>query len=159
MKSRMLCGALLLGFVPVPGHGAVAQEPGSVWVPTIREPQYFAVLVTDVDKSVQWYRTAFGLSELDRSSADDGSWQIVNLTSDHLFVEIIRDNRAQDIARAKGFFQVGFHVPDVDVVADLVGRATGERPRVLDVARQGVRLMQSMDPDGNIIQLFSRLER
>jgi catechol 2,3-dioxygenase-like lactoylglutathione lyase family enzyme len=115
--------------------------------------------VADADRSAQWYRTAFGLRELDRSAADDGSWQIVNLTNDHLFVEIIRDNRTQDVDDARGFTKVGFHVPDVEAVADAVGRATGERPRVLEFARHGVRIVQIRDPDGHTIQLFSRLEQ
>jgi catechol 2,3-dioxygenase-like lactoylglutathione lyase family enzyme len=126
-------------------------------VPTVGAPQYFAVLVADAEKSAQWYRTAFGLRELDRSAATDSSWQIVNLVSDHLFVEIIRDNRAPRGNRDAGFVKVGFNVPDVGAVADGVGRATGTRPRVLDFPRQGVRIVQLFDPDGNTIQLSSRL--
>ena len=62
----------------------------------------------------------------------------VNLRNDQLFVEIIRDNRAQGGVTARGFSKVGFQVPDVEAVAALVGRATGERPRVLEFARHGV---------------------
>lgn len=54
--------------------------------------------------------------------------------------------------------KVGFYVPDVRVIADPVERAAGERPRVLDFERFGVRLIQIRDPDGTIIQLFSLLE-
>ncbi len=133
--------------------------PPGVLAPTITGPQDFAVLVSDANRSAQWYQRAFGLRELDRSSADDGSWQIVNLTNDQLFVEVIRDNRAQPVARARGFVKVGFHVPDVDAVADAVERETGGRPPVLDSPRHGVRIVQIQDPDGNTIQLFSRLSR
>jgi len=159
MTKHTLLGAILITCALVPTNDSVAQEPPSAWVPTIGAPQYFAVLVADADRSAQWYRTAFGLRELDRSAADDGSWQIVNLTNDHLFVEIIRDNRTQDVDDARGFTKVGFHVPDVEAVADAVGRATGERPRVLEFARHGVRIVQIRDPDGHTIQLFSRLEQ
>ena len=158
MKNR-LWGVLLVGCALVIAQRLLAQQSASVWAPTIGGPQYFAVLVADTAKSAQWYRTAFGLRELDRSTADDESWEIVNLTNDQLFVEIIRDSRAQSVTRAKGFFKVGFHVPDVDLVANVIQRATGERPRVLDFARHGVRIVQIRDPDDNIIQLFSRLER
>ena len=95
---------------------------------------------------------------MDDSQADDGAWRIVNLSNEHLFVEIIRDDRAADVDRAQGFFKVGFRVPDVEVVGDRVERATGERPRVIDVARHGVRILQLRDPDGNIIQLSSKLD-
>lgn len=151
--------AILIISAVVGAQGSVSQEAPSAWAPTIGAPQYFAVLVADVDRSAQWYRTAFGLRELDRATADDGSWQIVNLTNDHLFVEIIRDDRTTHVANARGIAKVGFHVPDVDVVADAVGQATGERPRVLEFERHGVRIMQIRDPDGNTIQLFSRLKK
>ncbi len=147
---------LLVGLGAALAPPTVAQESPSVLGTTIESPQYFAVLVSDANRSAQWYKTAFGLRELDRSSADDGSWQIVNLANDQLFVEVIRDDRAQPVTRARGFFKVGFHVPDIEAVADAVGRTTGERPRVLDFPRHGVRVVQIRDPDGNIIQLFSR---
>ena len=158
MQRHVLRGIIVILLVVVAAQGTAAQESPRVWAPVIGAPQYFAVLVADADRSAQWYRKALGLRELDRSTAADGSWQIVNLTSDHLFVEIIRDNRATQVVRARGFFKVGFHVPDVAVVADLVGRETGERPRVLDFARHGVRIVQIRDPDGNTLQLFSRLK-
>jgi catechol 2,3-dioxygenase-like lactoylglutathione lyase family enzyme len=157
--KRTIFSALLAGLALVLAQNAGAQDSTRAFVPTVGGPQYFAVLVSDADKSAQWYRTTFGLRELDRSAAEDGSWQIVNLASDQLFVEIIRDNRAQHATRARGFFKVGFHVPDVEVVADVFARTTGVRPRVLDFPRHGVRIVQVRDPDANIIQLFSQLRR
>lgn len=82
----------------------------------------------------------------------------MNLKNQSLFVELIRDDRAQDVDRARGFFKVGFQVQDVGSVADVVARATGERPRVLEFAEFGVRIIQIHDPDGNTIQLTSPLE-
>ena len=161
-RNHLACGALLLGCALGVARQGVAQEPPSPpspWVTKIEAPQYFAVLVADAEKSAQWYRQAFGLREVERSSAEDGSWQIINLTNDQLFVEVIRDNKAEKGSGERGFFKVGFHVPDVALVADAVGRATGERPRVLDFPRQGIRIVQIRDPDGNTLQLLSRLER
>lgn len=134
-----------------------AQDSKGVWVNEIGAPQYFAVMVRDVSRSVDWYRTAFGLSEVGGSEAEDMSWEIVNLRNQHLFVEIIRDDRAREVDRARGLFKVGFRVPDVRVVADAVARATGERPRVSEFQRYGVRVIQLRDPDGNRIQLASSL--
>jgi len=159
MTRLRTCRAWLVGLIAVLALPAVAQERPGLLTPTIGSPQYFAVLVSDANRSAQWYQAAFGLRELDRSSADDGSWQVVNLTNDQLLVEIIRDNRAEPVTRARGFFKVGFHVPDVDVVADAVDRAAGERPRIIDIPNQGIRIVQIRDPDGNVIQLFSRRRR
>ena len=136
----------------------VAQDAPAAWTEAIGAPQYFAVLVSDVSRSAEWYRTAFGLAEIGGSEAEDRSWRIVNLRNEQLFVEIIRDDRARDVERATGFFKVGFQVPDVRTVAERVAQATGERPRVLEFASYGLRVIQLRDPDGNVLQLASPLD-
>jgi len=127
------------------------------WVKSIQSPQYFAVSVEDVDRSVAWYVMALGLHKLDDTEAEDGRWRIVNLVNDDLSVEIIRDNRDSATGRARGFAKVGFRVPDVDTVADRVQLILGERPRVLDFTQHGIKILQLVDPDDNKIQLSSPL--
>lgn len=156
MNGFLLAIGLLL-VLPVPAREVYAQDPPTSWVWEIAGPQYFAVLVEDVDRSVEWYRTVFGLGVVGESEAEDGSWRIANLRNDRLFVEIIRDDRTEKVDRALGFRKVGFFVPDVRAVAARVGKATGEAPRVLDFERFGVRIVQLNDPGGNTIQLFSPL--
>lgn len=157
--NRGLCwaalAALVLSLNPL---GVSAQDAGPAWANAIGAPQYFAVLVTDLDHSREWYRRAFGLSDAGGSRADDGSWEIVNLRNSNLSVELIRDDRAQEVERAKGFFKVGFQVPDVRAVARAVEGATGVRPRVVESTESGVRIIQIHDPDGNTIQLASPLD-
>ena len=158
--TRKLLGIHVAAVMMVFGGGSpVAQEKPVVWVDAIQMPQYFALYVKDVDRSVAWYCSAFGLARLDGSAADDGSWRIENLGNEQLNVEIIRDGRAQEVDRALGFRKVGFYVRDVEEVAASIERATGERPRVVDFEQLGQRILQLRDPDGNIIQLFSSLER
>lgn len=157
METRRYLIPLALALGVLSCRHAKVQDSASVWVAEIGEPQYFAVLVDDVDTSVEWYRNVFGLQDVGGSAAEDGRWRIENLRNERLFVEIIRDDRAQSVDRAQGFFKVGFQVPDLDVVADKVERVTGERPRILDFARFGMRILQLRDPDGNIIQLSSPL--
>lgn len=154
----LCCGTLVAVLLSLNPLSVNAQDARPAWASSIGSPQYFAVLVTDVDRSAKWYQTAFGLSEVGGSQADDGSWQIVNLRNSKLFVELIRDDRAREADRAKGFFKVGFQVPDVREVADAVERATGERPRVLEFPEIGVRTIQIRDPDRNTIQLASPLD-
>ena len=130
----------------------------SRWVDKIESPQYFAVSVEDVERAVSWYRSVFGLEMLDEASAEDGAWRIVNLERDGLFVELIYDRRDAPKSRSRGIAKVGFRVADVRTVADRVEKATGDRPRVLDFSRHGVRLLQLRDPEDNVIQLTSPLE-
>lgn len=157
MKKSARWSCLVTVLAIVPSGGTAAQDSSYVWVKEVGAPQYFAVLMEDVDRSVHWYRTVFGLDELGGSVAEDRSWRIENLRNAQLLVEIIRDDRAEEVGRARGFRKVGFQVPDVEV-ADRVSAATGERPRVLDFERFGLRIIQIRDPDGNIIQLSSPLE-
>lgn len=138
------------------GHGS-AQNGEDAWVSGIQAPQYFAVVVKDVDKSVEWYSTVFGLGKIGGSEAEDGSWRIENLNSELLFIEIIKDKAAKEIDLALGFCKMGFQVPDVKTVADRVAKETGEAPRVLEFPEYGIRIIQLRDPDGNIIQLSSLL--
>lgn len=149
----------LLGLaVLVCGSPAMAQDASAPWVQAIESPQYFAVSVEQIDRSVAWYRSVLGLRQVDDTTAENGSWRIVNLVGDNLFVELIRDDRDQAVERARGFAKVGFHVPEVEDVADRVAAATGDRPRVLSFEPHGIRLLQLRDPDGNIVQLSSPLE-
>jgi predicted enzyme related to lactoylglutathione lyase len=152
--------AFLIVTVIVLGGGSVlAQESPEVWIQAIGTPQYFGLYVEDVDRSVDWYSAVFGLRSLGGSKADDGSWRIENLGNERLLVEIIRDCRAQGVDRALGFRKIGFYVPDVETVAERIARATGERPRVVDFEELNQRILQIRDPDGNIIQLLSSLEK
>jgi len=133
MKKLNYWKYLIVVFTFVPYHSAIAQNSFQPWVTEIEGFQYFAVQVKDFDRSMEWYKNVFGLEELDRSKADDGRWEIGNLKNDHLFVEIIRENRSTEVNRAKGFFKVGFQVKDLIKVADRIEQATGTRPRIIDV--------------------------
>lgn len=66
--------ALLAGF-----GAATAQSVPQPWVPEVVGPQYFAVLVEDVERAVAWYRTALGLEVVGGSEAEDGN--IIQLSS------------------------------------------------------------------------------
>ena len=158
MNSLAPAIRLIALFLATTGSTTIAQDSSTPWVPAIAGPQYFALYVEDVDTSVDWYGTVFGLDRLGGSEADDGSWRIENLRNERLSVEIINDDRAQEVERALGFRKVGFFVPDVEEVADRVALATGERPRVVSFERFGQRIIQIRDPDGNMIQLMEQIE-
>lgn len=138
---------------------ATAQNTSTApWVPSPSGPQYFAVGVEDIDRSLAWYKTAFGLKQLDDMKDAAGAWRIVNLSSDSLFVELIWDSRTGKEKNGRGFFKVGFSVADVRPIAERVGTATGEKPRIIDDEKHKIRIVQLRDPDGNILQFASPLK-
>lgn len=161
MKVHVACAAALGAAVLAPSGETVAQTLPSPddapWIQTVRSPYYFAVMVTDVDRAVEWYSEVFGLQPVGDREATDGSWRIVNLRSELLYVEVIRDDRAEMAERALGFRKVGFFVLNVHEIADRVERTTGERPRVVAFAELGLQLIQLEDPEGNTIQISSHL--
>jgi len=133
-------------------------ESSPPWVERVQAPQYFAIYVEDVDKSVDWYCSVFGLQKLGGSAAEDGAWRIENLGNEQLLVEVIYDSRAQAVERAIGFRKVGFYVADVEAVAKRIAEETGEQPRIVDFEEMSQRILQLRDPEGNTVQLFSVLE-
>jgi hypothetical protein len=68
--------AMVSATILLPFDGASTQESSEAWVERIEAPQYFAVLVEDVERSVSWYQTALGLRKLNDSEAEDGRWRI-----------------------------------------------------------------------------------
>ncbi len=174
LGSRLVIGAASLCALAAAGtlDRAIAQETDRDSLPAtagdarpaprtalpIGTPQYFAVIVRDLDAAVEWYRDVLGLEEWIGSEAEDGRWRILNLRSEKFIVELIRHDEARTVERAHGFFKVGFHVPDIEAVADRVELVTGERPRVAEFERFGLHVLQLRDPDGNIIQVHSWLE-
>ena len=145
--------ALVAPILTITASVADAQDTTAIWIRGLGAPQYFAVQVIDIDAAVEWYGTALGVRPVDDTVAEDGSWRIVNMTNNDIFVELIRDDRATKADRALGFAKIGFRVDDLDAIADRVEEATGERPRVLEFARHSIRILQLRDPEGNIIQL------
>ena len=137
--------------------GPEASNSKQPWIKEVQGPQYFALYVEDVDRSVDWYVQALGLKKLGGSSAQDGSWRIENLGNDAVSVEIIRDDRATAVDRAIGFRKIGFFVRDLEAVADRVESATGDRPRIVEFEQLNQRILQIRDPDDNTLQLMSRL--
>lgn len=151
--THSICVFMLLLFV-FP-FDVSAQDSLKVKVSEIGTPQYFAVFVTDLARSIEWYKNTLALQEMGGSEDENGAWEIMNLGNDRLTVELIRDDRAIAVDRAIGFFKVGFQVPDVRLIASRF--AESRRPRVLEFARFGIRIIQLHDPDGNTIQLSSPL--
>lgn len=138
--------------------GSAQKAPETSWVSSPMAPQYFAVAVGDMDRSVSWYRTVFGLKQLDDQKDPKGVWRIVNLTSDALFIELIWDSRCSKQENARGFAKVGFSVTDVREIAKRAESATGEKPRVIEFEKHKLRILQLRDPDGNVLQFASPLD-
>lgn len=110
-----------------------------------------------MEQSKAWYQQVMGLEVLDEVWIRNDSIGIAHLINERLSVELIYDARTSSKELVQGFFKVGFHVADVEVIADRVQRETGVRPRIADDNQRALRILQLKDPDNNTIQLQSPL--
>lgn len=128
--------------------------------------QFFALSVPDVRRSASWYQRAFGVSVLHEIDTGDGAAHILILGTDALLIEVmqLRDAKSpgektiQDRHLTHGIVKVGLYVTDLDgAVAHL--RAMGAKfdTQIVEDRKLDVRFVLVRDPDGNVVQLFSRL--
>jgi catechol 2,3-dioxygenase-like lactoylglutathione lyase family enzyme len=144
MKPRSLA---VMGLLILFAGTAVYAEP---------EGSFFAVIVSDIDKSVKWYESTFGLSPGERLS-ESGRYEIVNLRKPGLYVELLQLTAAAERPEyVKGLFKVGILTSDLTDFVALLPESI-PKPEILTDTTNGLLLMQLRDPDGNIIQIMELL--
>jgi catechol 2,3-dioxygenase-like lactoylglutathione lyase family enzyme len=142
--------------------GAVACKQDAT-VPAIQVTSSFVAIVTeDIDRSVNWYSSVFGL--VVTSEVDNGSDRVTILNSDNLMLELLQlqgsINRSQaldlhpDGTQMQGHFKVGFKVQSMDSWLSHLASLQVEVPQVFTDAGTGKRNFLVQDPDGNLIQFF-----
>lgn len=122
------------------------------------EGSFFAIIVSDIEASQQWYASSFNLVPGPMVSAS-GRYSIVNLQKPGLFIELLELETAE--ARSEGYirgpFKVGLLVNDLsDFVAGLPD--TIPEPDVIHDTPNNLLLVQLRDPDGNIVQVMELLK-
>ena len=132
----------------------------SAFTTTSRAQSFIAVVVTDIEQSAEWYADFFDVAEINRmTDSEGGTYDIRILRNDTLMVELLRLANATDRpdGYVEGLFKAGFFVPDLDLFLSNVPE--GVEPRsVADDAANGVRFAQFEDPDGNLLQIFQKIE-
>jgi catechol 2,3-dioxygenase-like lactoylglutathione lyase family enzyme len=129
----------------------------------IRKADHVAFLVTDVERSRQFYTQVLGMQEIARPKNFDfpGAWFSKNNFQIHLIGEEVEGRTRQvnpgylanELARGKAT-HLAFEVDDLEAVqqhlraqgVEIVG---GPRPR-----GDGVQQLYICDPDGYVIELF-----
>lgn len=119
---------------------------------------YFAVIVSDIRTSAEWYKSTFGLAS-GAPLSEPGRYTIVNLQKQGIFVELLEIEAAGERpeTRVHGPFKVGVLVSNLSEFVAQLPDAIPE-PKVILDTRNSLRLIQLHDPDGNTIQIMEILD-
>src|SRR5262249_15031829 len=121
---------------------------------------HMMIRVLDLDRSVAFYRTAFGLEVADRYDFD--SFTLVYLRNEEIPFEIeltLNKGRAQAYAQGEAYGHVAFSVADLDAEhRRLTGAGLDPNP-IKEFHRDGAlmaRFFFLTDPDGYRIEVLQR---
>ncbi|MGI9201416.1 MAG: VOC family protein [Woeseiaceae bacterium] len=149
MKTRLLV-VLLTCFATV-AHADEAVEAKI-------EGSYFAMIVSDVEASRNWYQTVLGLEEISRST-ERGRYDIINMAGPGLFVELLQLDAAaaRPGGQIEGPFKVGMLVDDLTAFAAALPATTAEANIIYD-QENSIVLLQLKDLDNNTVQVMQKVE-
>lgn len=127
---------------------------------------YFsAIIVSDIDTSIDWYSNVFGLEMLNKTESKERGFKQSNLKKGTVLIELIELNNAINLkkdfpkfnkkVRFNGLFKIGFLVSDFDKwMLDFKKKKVSIYGNIVTDAISKKRMVIIMDPDGNRIQLF-----
>lgn len=124
---------------------------------------FSAVIVSNMEISVDWCRSIFKLQIKERMNEDGNGFKVVILQSDKFLLELIENKSALDRKKIltskpmgtqlQGLFKIGFIVDDMDACISHLSSLKIKIDRVYKDA-MGKRNFLITDPDGNLIQFF-----
>ena len=129
---------------------------------------YFsALIVRDIDQSIDWYVSKLGFELLNLNEVPQRSIRQANLKREQVLLELIELGSAmapEEVVpdhtpktRLIGIFKIGFMVSDFDEwIRHLQGLETHFNGNVVQDPNSGKKMAIILDPDGNRIQLFER---
>lgn len=126
-------------------------------------PYFTAVIVKNVDSSVEWYQSVFDL-KLNKTIDDpQNGFRVRILASPHFVVELIENKSWLDRdkilkgqpegTQIEGFFKTGFKVSDLDACITHLKKLKIPVDRIYTDPDKKRNFLIN-DPDGNLIQFF-----
>ena len=151
---------LLALLLPILGAGARAQRLADAPAFTA-QGAFVAIVVTDLDASMQWYQSTLGLHLIKRGKAPRIPAETAVLGGPNLFVELIHHQgkvlpKIDNEASVPRLLKAGVIVAgqDFDALAAHLQKR-GIDARVFEDKEMGVRSFLFKDNDGNLIQFFT----
>ena len=136
-------------------------------IPSNIESSFSAIIVSDIDSSIQWYNQVLGYTLVDQRSVDEIGLKQANLESNDLSLELIQLKTAKPAhellasyppkTRVRGLFKIGYSISDFDKwISHLNSLAVNFNGDVVLNPLTNKRMIIVNDPDGNRIQLFEK---
>lgn len=141
--------------------------PGSILHAQDMKPFFSAVVVSNIDSSIAWYKKVFGLQLRNRTDAPERGFIQANLHSKEMLIELIQVDSSlsgsrilekhPQKTRIRGFMKFGFVVNDIDdlyrKLRDQNIKFTG---RMVTDPVNNKKTFLVNDPDDNLIQFFEQ---
>lgn len=129
------------------------------------QPSFIALIVSDIDSSLNWYISNLGFEQLNRVEFEDRGFKQANLKRGPFHIELIELNSAIHPAevlkdkprrtRLGGIFKFGFQVAQFDNwITHLNSVGVIKNQNVVTDPISEKRMIIVNDPDGNRIQIF-----
>lgn len=175
MKTSVL--VMLFAISLTMAAAASAETPAATVEPPAAEPAlpadgtpfFIALSVASADASVAWYERVLGFEVVRRETFEEEGVSVAILRRDDALLELIDHPEARALGDLEppvertylvhGIFKFGFLVEDLDaVIARLEKLEVPLRGRIIEEDDGTLRSLQVVDPDGNFVQIFERLE-
>ena len=147
----------VMAMVVVASTPAACQDLDSdIPEPSLVGLSFVAVRVSDVDAAASWYERVFGVTEVNRITADDRRYFIRILSGRGLSVELIEERDVERPAeRHLGLFKAGLYVADIDAFHRRLEELGVDRDATIffDEALNA-RSFLFRDSEGNRLQAF-----
>ena len=158
MKANILL--LIFSLFPLAAQAQVNDLPNP-------EPYFVAIIVENMDSSVQWYTKKLGFEVISRIDLEERGFKQANLKLGNTRIELIQTSNSiykKDIlkeatprSRIAGLFKFGFVLDDFDKwVSTLKNSGVEFKGSVVKDPNTNQRMVIILDPDGNRIQLFEK---
>ncbi len=132
----------------------------------IASVDHVAITVRDMERAIRFYRDLLGCSVLGQLVLDEGTFKLVYLRKGRAYIELFAHRSSPPAGEGTGepqqegrpgFQHLAFQVDDVDAVAARLAAAGVSFTTHPTDATGNVRLAFFRDPDGNTLELVSRL--
>ena len=131
------------------------------------KPYFSAIVVSNIDSSISWYKKILGLQLGNRTDAPERGFIQANLHNKEMLIELIQVDSSLSASkilenhpprtRIRGFMKFGFYVKDIDsLYKQLKDENIKFTGRMVTDPISNKRTFLINDPDDNLIQFFEQ---